>query len=70
MIQLLILYFLNIKSTHGYEIQRFIQLNYMEEWNSIKSGSIYYAMSQLEKKGYIVLVEKIGISEKSKKCMN
>ncbi len=67
MVQLLVLYFLSIKSTHGYEIQRFIQLNYMDEWNSIKSGSIYYAMSKLEKKGYITLVEKIGLSEKSRK---
>ena len=67
MVQLLVLYFLSIKSTHGYEIQQFIQLNYMDEWNSIKSGSIYYAMSKLEKKGYITLVEKIGLSEKSRK---
>jgi len=67
MVQLLVLYFLSIKSTHGYEIQRFIQLNYMDEWNSIKSVSIYYAMSKLEKKGYITLVEKIGLSEKSRK---
>lgn len=67
MIQLLVLYFLSIKATHGYEIQRFIQLNYMDEWNNIKSGSIYYAMSQLEKKAYISLVEKLGQSEKSRK---
>jgi len=67
MVQLLVLYFLSIKATHGYEIQRFIQHNYMDEWNSIKSGSIYYAMSKLEKKGYITLVEKIGLSEKSRK---
>ena len=67
MIQLLILYYLNLKSTHGYEIQKFIQLNQMDEWNNIQSGSIYYAMSKLEKDGLIELVEKIGSAEKSKR---
>ena len=67
MVQLLLLYYLSIKSTHGYEIQQFIQVNHMDEWNSIKSGSIYYAMSKLEKKGYIELVEKYGQGEKSRK---
>lgn len=67
MIQLLILYYLSLKSTHGYEIQKFIQLNQMDEWNNIQSGSIYYAMSKLEKEGLIELVEKIGSAEKSKR---
>lgn len=67
MVQLLILYYLSLKSTHGYEIQKFIQLNHMEEWNNIQSGSIYYAMSKLEKGGLIKLVEKVGDNEKSKR---
>jgi len=67
MIQLLILYYLSLKSTHGYEIQKFVQLNQMDEWNSIQSGSIYYAMGKLEKEGLIELVEKIGSYEKSKR---
>lgn len=67
MVQLLILYYLSLKSTHGYEIQKFIQLNHMDEWNSIKSGSIYYAMSKLEADGLIKLVEKVGCCEKSKR---
>ncbi len=49
MIRGLILYYLNIKPTHGYEIQRFIQLSGMEQWAKIQSGSIYYALSKLEK---------------------
>ncbi len=67
MVQLLILYYLSLKSTHGYEIQKFIQMNHMEEWNSIHSGSIYYAMNKLQKEGLIDLVEKIGAHEKSKR---
>ncbi|MBF4693597.1 PadR family transcriptional regulator [Fusibacter ferrireducens] len=67
MVQLLILYYLSLKTTHGYEIQKFIQLNHMEEWNNIHSGSIYYAMSKLQKEGMIDLVEKVGHHEKSRK---
>jgi len=44
---------LNIKSTHGYEIQKFIQLNQMDEWTKIQSGSIYYALNKLEKEKLI-----------------
>lgn len=67
MIQLFILYYLSLKSTHGYEIQKFVQLNHMGEWNNIRSGSIYYAMNKLESDGMIELVEKIGNSEKTKR---
>ena len=66
MIQLLILYYLSLKSTHGYEIQKFIQLNHMEEWNNIKSGSIYYAMNKLQHDGLIALVKTEGNTEKKK----
>lgn len=67
MVQLLILYYLSLKSTHGYEIQKFIQLSEMDQWNNIQSGSIYYAMSKLEKNGYIELINKLGTGEKSKR---
>lgn len=67
MVQLLVLFFLSIRQTHGYEIQRFIQVNHMDEWNTIKSGSIYYAMNKLEKLAYIRLYEKVGLNEKSKR---
>jgi DNA-binding PadR family transcriptional regulator len=66
MVQLLILYYLSLKATHGYEIQKFIQLNHMDEWNNIKSGSIYYAMSKLERDGLIALVKRVGEGEKTK----
>lgn len=66
MVQLLILYFFSLKSTHGYEIQKFIQLNHMDEWNNIQSGSLYYAIRKLERDGLICLVEKVGEGEKKK----
>ena len=49
MIRGLILYYLNIKPTHGYEIQKFIQLSGIDQWTKIQSGSIYYALTKLEK---------------------
>lgn len=49
MIRGLVLFYLNIKPTHGYEIQRFIQLSGMDQWAKIQSGSIYYALAKLEK---------------------
>lgn len=67
MIRTLILYYLSIKSTHGYEIQRFIQLNQMDEWTKIQSGSIYYALGKLEKQGAIEIVEVIGTGKKARK---
>ncbi len=49
MIRPLILYYLNIKPTHGYEIQKFLQLSGIDNWAKIQSGSIYYALTKLEK---------------------
>lgn len=66
MVQLFILFFFSIKPTHGYEIQRFISLNRMSEWNNIKSGSIYYAIKKLEKDGYIRMIDKPEEGEKKK----
>lgn len=66
MVQLFILFFFSIKPTHGYEIQKFISLNRMSEWNNIKSGSIYYAIRKLEKDGYIRMIDKPEEGEKKK----
>ncbi|MBF7809349.1 PadR family transcriptional regulator [Clostridium beijerinckii] len=67
MIKVLILYYLSIKSTHGYEIQKFIQTNHMDKWTKIQSGSIYYALNKLEKDKLIVLKEEIGSGSKARK---
>jgi len=56
MVKVLILYYLNIKATHGYEIQKFIQASGFDTWTNIKAGSIYYALSKMEKVGEIELV--------------
>lgn len=63
MVRGMILYYLNIKPTHGYEIQQFIQLSGMDQWTKIQSGSIYYALSKLEKEGNITVLreEQTGI---------
>ena len=66
-IKVLILYYLSIKSTHGYEIQKFIQTNQMDKWTKIQSGSIYYALNKLEKDRLIVLKEEIGSGSKARK---
>lgn len=66
-IKTLILYYLSIKSTHGYEIQKFIQTNHMDKWTKIQSGSIYYALSKLEKEGLIVLLKEVGSGSKARK---
>lgn len=55
MVKLIILYYLNIKSTHGYEIQKFIQATGLDVWAKVKSGSIYYALSKMEQKGEVEL---------------
>ncbi|WP_238918954.1 PadR family transcriptional regulator [Clostridium sp. YIM B02555] len=58
---------MSIKPTHGYEIQKFIQVNKMDSWTKIQSGSIYYALSKLEKEGLIILAEEIGSGTKARK---
>ncbi|MDO5520213.1 MAG: PadR family transcriptional regulator [bacterium] len=49
MIRGIILSYLNVKPTHGYEIQKFLQLQGTDQWTKIQSGSIYYALTKLEK---------------------
>lgn len=66
-IKVLILYYLSIKSTHGYEIQKFIQTNHMDKWTKIQSGSIYYALNKLEKEKCITLKEQNGTGLKARK---
>ncbi len=56
MIRGIILYYLNMKPTHGYEIQQFIQLSGIDQWTKIQSGSIYYALSKLEKEENITVL--------------
>ncbi len=56
MIRGIILYYLNMKPTHGYEIQQFIQLTNMDQWTKIQSGSIYYALNKLEQEQNIAVL--------------
>lgn len=67
MIKALILYYLSLKPTHGYEIQKFIQINHMDSWTKIQSGSIYYALAKLEKQGFIALQKEESIGSKIRK---
>lgn len=53
MISAFILYYLNMKPTHGYEIQKFLQVSGADQWAKIQSGSIYYALTKLEKDKHI-----------------
>lgn len=65
--QTLILYYLSLKPTHGYEIQRFIEVNELDQWTKIQSGSIYYALARLEKNGLIEHTNKKNTGAKSQK---
>ncbi len=49
MVRAFILFYINIKPTHGYEIQKFLQVSGTDQWTKIHSGSIYYALTKLEK---------------------
>jgi len=42
-----------MKPTHGYEIQKFLQVSGTDQWAKIQSGSIYYALTKLEKEKHI-----------------
>lgn len=57
MVKAIILYYLSVKATHGYEIQKYIQTTGAAVWAKIKSGSIYYALSKMEKSGEVELVK-------------
>lgn len=57
MVKAIILYYLSVKATHGYEIQKYIQTTGAAVWAKIKSGSIYYALSKMEKSGEVELLK-------------
>ena len=38
---------------HGYEIQQYIREQKMDQWTDILSGSIYFALNQMEKEGLV-----------------
>jgi len=70
MIKVLILYYLNTKPTHGYEIQKFIKYTQLDSWTKIQSGSIYYALDKLEKDGMISLLREESIGSKIRKIFS
>ncbi|QOR35466.1 PadR family transcriptional regulator [Clostridium sp. 'deep sea'] len=70
MIKALILYFLSIKPTHGYEIQKYIQLNDLDDWTRIQSGSIYYALAKLNKDQLIELQNEVEVESRTRKIYN
>jgi DNA-binding PadR family transcriptional regulator len=53
MTRLLILALLKESPRHGYDIQRFIQGQQMEQWANILSGSIYFSIKQMEREGLV-----------------
>jgi DNA-binding PadR family transcriptional regulator len=53
MTRLVILSLLQQHPMHGYEIQQTIQEQKMEQWTNILSGSIYFALNQMEKEGLV-----------------
>ncbi|HEX3046387.1 MAG TPA: PadR family transcriptional regulator [Bacillota bacterium] len=53
---MIILGILQSRPMHGYEIQQLIQEEQMERWANILSGSIYFALNQMEKEGLIAPV--------------
>jgi DNA-binding PadR family transcriptional regulator len=67
MIRGFILYYLNIKPTHGYEIQKHLQVSGTEQWAKIQSGSIYYALTKLEKEKFIEALKEERIGSRIRK---
>lgn len=67
MIRAFILYYLSIKPTHGYEIQKFLQISGADGWTKIQSGSIYYALAKLEKEGYIKVLREENTGSRIRK---
>jgi DNA-binding PadR family transcriptional regulator len=51
-----ILGFLCERPMHGYEIKQVIG-EHMEDWTDIKFGSIYFALSKLQEKGFVEVQE-------------
>ena len=54
-VQIAILGFLRERSYHGYELKKIIEKR-MGNWTDIKFGSIYHALRNLEKAGFIRMI--------------
>lgn len=67
MIRAFILYYLSIKPTHGYEIQKFLQISGVDSWTKIQSGSIYYALAKLEKEDYVKVLREENTGSRIRK---
>lgn len=67
LIRAFILYYLSIKPTHGYEIQKFLQISGVDNWTKIQSGSIYYALAKLEKGGYVKVLREENTGSRIRK---
>ena len=55
LVRLVVLGLLLRRPMSGYEIQRLLELNQMEQWAGILPGSIYHALKKLEREGLITL---------------
>jgi DNA-binding PadR family transcriptional regulator len=55
LVRLVVLGLLLRRGMSGYEIQRLLQLNEMEQWAGILPGSIYHALKKLEQEQLIAL---------------
>jgi DNA-binding PadR family transcriptional regulator len=53
--RLVVLGLLLRRAMTGYEVQRLLELNQMEQWAGILPGSIYHALKKLEREGLITL---------------
>lgn len=79
MTKLLVLGMLDKQPMSGYDIQNYLQVTDAKRWGGVLSGSIYYALSKLEREQYIQIqsVERCkirqkaiySITEKGKECL-
>ena len=67
-VQLAILGFLHERDYHGYELKKTIE-RLMGMWTDIKFGSIYHALSQLEKAGHVEKVATVRDSAKPERSI-
>lgn len=70
MVKVIILYYLSIKATHGYEIQKYIQTTGFASWTNVKSGSIYYALNKMEKNGEVELIKEESHGSRVRRIYN
>nr|BBH87328.1 PadR family transcriptional regulator [Thermosporothrix sp. COM3] len=55
--RLMILGLLTRTPQHGYEIQRWLEESRTETWAQVRPGSIYHALQQLQKEGFVQIQE-------------